>query len=455
MRQIRCLDLLLDCNMQKSVVNKAFYKAGRRDNVILMNKLLNRGANIDYKDASTGFTALLLVTKKRNLRAIQFLLEKGADPMVQDLNGWTCLHFAVFSGLPVWTLQMMLMQTCGRELIDFRTSNQETALHLAARRGNEAAVVALLQAGARVDLLDHKSRTPLLTALKWRKNDSMVRLMILAGASVNRMPGSSRAPLHLAVARNNVLLTRLMLEHGCVVVDMHNDCLNWTVIHAACESGDMDMLRCLLAYTEPNVLDVLHTRGRSRLPLIVAASLGHLTAVDALLEYGVDVNARCGNGETALHVAARGNWPSVVDRLLDAGACVDARDARTGHRPLDVAMCTWGRHSTVTVQLISAVRMTKAVVRHDTDTVLFLLECGVTPNMTTEAYGTPLHVAVRHRQYRMMATVLTSNRCRATVRHNGATPLDYAMAMGDARATKMILCGPGHSAGSDFRPFLR
>lgn len=152
-------------------------------------------------------------------------------------RSWTCLHFAVFSGLPVRTLQMMLMQTCGRELIDFRTSNQETALHLAARRGNEAAVVALLQAGARVDLLDHKSRTPLLTALKWRKNDSMVRLMILAGASVNRMPGSSRAPLHLAVARNNVLLTRLMLEHGCVVVDMHNDCLNWTVIHAACESG--------------------------------------------------------------------------------------------------------------------------------------------------------------------------------------------------------------------------
>jgi len=73
--------------MPKSVANKAFYKAAARDNIILMNKLLNRGAHIDYKDTSTGFTALLLVAKSKNVRATQFLLEKGADPMVHDLNG--------------------------------------------------------------------------------------------------------------------------------------------------------------------------------------------------------------------------------------------------------------------------------------------------------------------------------------------------------------------------------
>lgn len=83
----RCLNVLLNCNMPKSVVNKAFYKAAARDNIILMNKLLNRGADIDYKDASTGFTALLLVTMSKNVRATQFLLEKGADLMVHDIHG--------------------------------------------------------------------------------------------------------------------------------------------------------------------------------------------------------------------------------------------------------------------------------------------------------------------------------------------------------------------------------
>jgi len=73
--------------MPKIVMNKAFYKAAARDNIILMNRLLNRGADINYKDASTGFTALLLVAKSKNVRATQFLLEKGADPMVHDLCG--------------------------------------------------------------------------------------------------------------------------------------------------------------------------------------------------------------------------------------------------------------------------------------------------------------------------------------------------------------------------------
>lgn len=199
------------------------------------------------------------------------------------------------------------------------------------------------------------------------------------------------------------------------------------------------MLDCLLAYAEPGVLDALHAGGRPRPPLVVAAALGRHTAVDALLSRGVDVNTRCGNGETALHAAVRANWPALADRLLDAGACIDSRDAVAGSRPLDVAVYTWGRSVTVTTQLVHSDRMAKAVVRHDVDAVAFLLACGVSPNMTTEAYGSPLHVAVRHRRYRMMAAILSSDRCRPSIRHNGVTALDYAVAMGDARAAKMIM----------------
>lgn len=198
------------------------------------------------------------------------------------------------------------------------------------------------------------------------------------------------------------------------------------------------MLECLLSYTEPDVLHALHAGGRPKPPIVVAAAAGHRAAVDALLARGVDVNTRCRDGETALHAAARTNRAALVDRLLDAGACIDARDATAGRRPLDVSVHTWGRRVTVTAQLVHSERMAKAVVRHDVDAVAFLLACGVSPNMTTEAYGSPLHAAVRHRRYRMMAALLSSDRCRTAVRHNGVTPLDYAVAMGDARATNMI-----------------
>lgn len=72
-------------DMPKSVANKAFYLAATQNNTILMNKLLNRGADIDYEDPTTGSTALLAAMKCKYVKATQFLLEKGADPRVRDL----------------------------------------------------------------------------------------------------------------------------------------------------------------------------------------------------------------------------------------------------------------------------------------------------------------------------------------------------------------------------------
>jgi ankyrin repeat protein len=73
--------------MPNSVLNRALFKAATQDNTILMNKLINRGANIEHVDEATGYTALLVAMKIKHLRASQFLLEKGADPYVQDQFG--------------------------------------------------------------------------------------------------------------------------------------------------------------------------------------------------------------------------------------------------------------------------------------------------------------------------------------------------------------------------------
>lgn len=204
------------------------------------------------------------------------------------------------------------------------------------------------------------------------------------------------------------------------------------------------MLSCLLAYTESSVLNALHVDGRPRPPLVVAASMGHGAVVDLLLSNGVNVNVRCGNNETALHAAVRADNNALVDQLLDAGACVDACGVISGRRPLDVAVSRWGRQVTMTSLLKHSDRMAKAVVRHDVDTVTFLLACGVSPNMTTTAYGSPLHVAVRHKKYRMIAVLLSSERCRTSIRYNGVTPLDYAVTMGDERAMRMLLWRDDH-----------
>lgn len=148
------------------------------------------------------------------------------------------MHLVVYYGFPYRILVTMLEKHAGRreQLIELRTCNQETALHLAAERGNDAAAYLLLRAGASTDAVDCKSRTPLLTALHWHR-DTVARFIVSAGASVNRVPGSAWPPLHAAVARNDSSLVQLLLEQGAVVVDPRDDDLDRTIIHEVCESG--------------------------------------------------------------------------------------------------------------------------------------------------------------------------------------------------------------------------
>ena len=69
-------------------------------------------------------------------------------------------------------------------------------------------------------------------------------------------------------------------------------------------------------------------------PLAWAALHGRTEAAEWLLDNGAKVNARNGDGSTALHSAAFMGRPEVVRLLLDRGADADAVDAN-GLRPLD------------------------------------------------------------------------------------------------------------------------
>jgi len=74
-------------------------------------------------------------------------------------------------------------------------------------------------------------------------------------------------------------------------------------------------------------------------PLILASSVGNEDAegiVTALLQHGADINARNGNGSTALIMAAEHRHPSIVRILLGRGAEINAVSAH-GHTALFLA----------------------------------------------------------------------------------------------------------------------
>jgi ankyrin len=127
----------------------------------------------------------------------------------------------------------------------------------------------------------------------------------------------------------------------------------------------MGLVVCAIALT----LSAAVAYGASDQRLIEAVKRADQAAVDSLLKNGVDVNARQGDGATALHWAAHQDDRAMVERLLRAGADVRAAND-LGVTPLLLA-CTNG-----SVPIVEA-----------------LLAAGADPNAAAPGRETPLMVA--------------------------------------------------------------
>ncbi|WP_410641923.1 ankyrin repeat domain-containing protein [Amycolatopsis sp. lyj-346] len=239
-------------------------------------------------------------------RLSRILLDHGADPARGNVHGWTPLHQAAYSNLPL--------------LLDL-----------------------LLRHGAPVDVPARgDGGTPLVVALFWGHREAAETL-----AAHSRAPGNLRVAAGLGDA--GLLAELLTSGRGGAhrgfyrphsgfprwqpaddPVEVKNEALAW-----AARNDRVDALRTLVAAGADVNADVY--RGTA---LAWAAAQGRLDAVRTLLGLGADVNFRGtfggphhGEGVTALHLAAQSGHLGVIRTLVDHGADVAARDAIFGSTP--------------------------------------------------------------------------------------------------------------------------
>jgi ankyrin repeat protein len=157
---------------------------------------------------------------------------------------------------------------------------------------------------------------------------------------VNAIGGSYRFPIVAALCRNHFLVADLLLELGGRV-DVQ-DTRNQTVLHktiARQDKGATGAVQFLLEHgADVNAkCDDLWT------PLHLAFYVGELKAARTLLEHGADVNARNNDGRTPLHMLS--SWEAQRDeddgseearRLLERGANVNEKD-KDNATPLHLA----------------------------------------------------------------------------------------------------------------------
>ena len=138
--------------------------AMREDSLKVFDVLLNaRGIDLEAK-ARNGDTAMMLAAYKGNLRAVEAMLEKGAEP---NKPGWTPLHYAATTGHHE-IVKLLLDHSA---YIDAESPNKTTPIMMAARGGHILTIKLLLDEGADASLKNDLGMSALDFARKFEFKD--------------------------------------------------------------------------------------------------------------------------------------------------------------------------------------------------------------------------------------------------------------------------------------------
>ncbi|KAK3233709.1 hypothetical protein CYMTET_56013 [Cymbomonas tetramitiformis] len=280
-----------------------------------MRELLETGAEVDAQDAE-GCTALTvaLAMERGKEGAARALLEAGAG--VNAGTGRRPLHASAEKG----TVEMV-RELVGKDAEVGGRTEGTPALTVALAEGKEAVARALLEAGAGVNA--GTGQRPLHAAAE-KGMVEMVRELVGKDAEVDAEDGEGCTALMVALAYEKEAAARALLEAGAAV----NAGTRWRPLHAAAEKGTVEMVRELVGKdAEVDAKD-----GQGCTALTVALAFEKEAAARALLEAGAGVNA--GTRWRPLHVAAMQGMVEMVRELVGKDAEVDAQDGqgRTANR---------------------------------------------------------------------------------------------------------------------------
>ena len=348
----------------------------------VVEALLASGADPN-RPLPSGETPLMTASRTGSAAAVRALLAGRADPHAREhAHEQTALMWAAAQGHP--EVVRFLLASGARvedrskvyQQIVSSSGNADrsgvfevmqggyTPLLFAARRGDVASVRLLVGAGADVDAAAASGTSPLVVATH-SGHGALAAFLLDAGAD----PGAADAgyaTLHAAVLRGDPPLVRALLARGAdpdailergtparrVSADwrLPHRMIGATPLWVAARFREPEIVRILGEYGAGASHDVGgetalmaaiqggSNRGRFGIPPpdVEEEARRTLESVTAVLDAGADVDARNGNGDTALHIAASRGLDDIVTILAERGAALDVRN-ENGQTPLGLA----------------------------------------------------------------------------------------------------------------------
>ena len=180
----------------------------------LVPDLVAGGADPDAY-SRRGLAPAHVAAERGKARALAALLRAGADPALPQRGGCheTCVHLAVRHKR--LDALRALLDVVGRApaVVDARTTDGSTPLHLAAAVGSREAAEALLDAGADATARTLDGDSPLHVAA-WTNALPVAEALLARGAEVDAVKRDGSTPLHLCASRGLYGMVTILLEAG-------------------------------------------------------------------------------------------------------------------------------------------------------------------------------------------------------------------------------------------------
>lgn len=227
-------------------------------------------------------STLLEAAAKGDAEGMRRAVQEGGNVDIQNVNGWNAVMFAVFNS-------------------------------------DIAGTATLIDLGINLNSVNNQGLSPLMIAAM-QNDKEMVELLLGGNASplIKTADGSTAFTMATSSGRKVVAL---IIAEGAVLHAM-----------ASAQHGEV------LDYLKKGAyVDIRNGAGYT--PLIFAASVGNLTAVEEITKMGADCNRVENDGWSALHFAAAGGYESIVKVLLKANAApgIVTNDGRTARSMAEVA----------------------------------------------------------------------------------------------------------------------
>ncbi|XP_042907879.2 uncharacterized protein [Parasteatoda tepidariorum] len=355
----------------------ALHIASERGCYEIVKLLVQKNADVNIKTRK-GDNALHLALAKGHVKIVWLLLAKGAIYDTPNSFNRIPLESAVLSK----NLQLVRLFIEKKQLdVNYTNANGHTLLHLASEVGSFEIASYLIKKGADVNVLNKENLKPIHITVKHgnlsvmallykymslnqaantvhvesllhfavtEEKFELVQYLISKKVNMNSSDDAGIMPLHVAAARGNFDLVKLLVENGSFY-DLP-DHLGRKPIDLAKTSKVINILRetenLMKAVKHNNILMVQQCIQNGAIvnaldknnacPLIFVAYKGYLEIALVLLENKANPNTNGKNGFTPLHYASKFGHIEVAQILLKFGAIYNAT-SNNAKSPADLA----------------------------------------------------------------------------------------------------------------------